>query len=104
MIMASILSETERYRESVRKQQFEINQVAKNDLTDVHAQQLPEGVLVHSIATDEEETPSLVNIEEGEEDDDFEDDPEIVPADDDTTTKAKSQSRRHKKLLIIQQN
>ena len=47
MIMASILSETERYRESVRKQQIEINQVAENDLTDVHAQQLPEGVPVH---------------------------------------------------------
>ena len=49
IIRASMIGDTERYREQVRKQQVEISQMAKNDLTDVHAQQLPEGVPVHSM-------------------------------------------------------
>ena len=72
---------------------------AKSDLDDVHHQSLPEGVPIHSIATDEEEMPPLVNIEEGEEGEDFEDDPELIPADDDETTKAPGQARKHKETI-----
>ena len=40
----------------------------QSDLSEVHSQNLPAGVPVHSIATDEEDDlPPLVNIEEGEE-------------------------------------
>ena len=48
--------------EQVRKQQFEISQMAKNDLSDVHSQQLPEGVPVHSMTTDEDDLPPLEPI------------------------------------------
>ena len=46
---ASMIGDTERYREQVRNQQFEISQMAKNDLIDVHSQVLPAGVPVHSM-------------------------------------------------------
>ena len=49
IINASILGDTERYRESVRQQQFEMSEMAKNDLSDVHSQSLPAGVPVHSM-------------------------------------------------------
>ena len=49
IINASILGDTERYREMVRQQQFEISEMAKNDLADVHGQGLPAGVPVHSM-------------------------------------------------------
>ena len=61
-INASILGDIEIYRENVRRQNF-ISEMAKNDLSDVHGQALPEGVPVHSMATDEqdgeEETTAL---------------------------------------------
>ena len=46
---ASMIGDTEGYREQVRNQQFEISQMAKNDLIDVHSQVLPAGVPVHSM-------------------------------------------------------
>ena len=49
IIRASMIGDTERYREQVRKQQFEISQMAKNDLSDVYGQVLPAGVPVHSM-------------------------------------------------------
>ena len=49
IIRASMIGDTERYREQVGKQQFEISQMAKNDLSDVHGQVLPAGVPVHSM-------------------------------------------------------
>ena len=49
IIRASMIGDTERYREQVRNQQFEISQMAKNDLSDVHSQVLPAGVPVHSM-------------------------------------------------------
>ena len=44
-----MIGDTERYREQVRNQQFEIRQMASNDLSDVHSQVLPAGVPVHSM-------------------------------------------------------
>ena len=49
IIRASMIGDTERYREQVRKQQVEISQMTKNDLSDVHGQVLPAGVPVHSM-------------------------------------------------------
>ena len=49
IIRASMIGDTERYREQARKQEFEISQMAKNDLSDVHGQVLPAGVPVHSM-------------------------------------------------------
>ena len=54
-IFASMLGDTERYRERVRQQQFETSEMAKNDLADVHGQGLPAGVPVHSMEDEEEE-------------------------------------------------
>ena len=54
-INASILGDTERYRDRDRQQQFEISEMAKNDLADVHSQGLPAGVPIHSMATEEED-------------------------------------------------
>ena len=68
-INASILGDTERYREMVRQQQFEISEMAKNDLVDVHGQVLPAGVPVHSMASEGDDTmPDLIPIDEDEED------------------------------------
>ena len=49
IIRTSMIGDIERYREKVRNQQFEISQMAKNDLSDVHSQVLPAGVPVHSM-------------------------------------------------------
>ena len=67
IIRASMIGDTERYREQVRKQNFEISQMAKNDLSDVHGQVLPAGVPVYSTATDEEDDPELIPASEDEE-------------------------------------
>ena len=67
-IMASILGDTERYRENVRRQNFEISEMAKNDLIDVHSQSLPAGVPVHSMASDADDTmPDLIPIDGADE-------------------------------------
>ena len=48
---------------------------------------------------EEEDMPSLVDVEEGEEEEEFDDDPELIPADDDETTKAPPQARKHKETI-----
>ena len=73
-IMAAMLGDTERYREMVRKQNFEIREMAKNDLIDVHSQSLPAGVPVHSMASDADDTmPDLIPID-GEDEESQEED------------------------------
>ena len=73
-IMASILGDTERYRENVRRQNFEISEMAKNDLIDVHSQSLPAGVPVHSMASDADDTmPDLIPIDGADEESQEED-------------------------------
>ena len=73
-IMASILGDTERYRGNVRRQNFEISEMAKNVLIDVHSQSLPAGVPVHSMASDVDDTmPDLIPID-GEDEESQEED------------------------------
>ena len=88
------------YDDLMRVAMEKVRSRTQSDLSEVHSQNLPAGVPVHSIATDEEDDlPPLVNIEEGEEEDDFEDDPELIPASEDETTKAPGQARRHKETI-----
>ena len=93
-IMASILGDTERYRENVRRQNFEISEMAKNDLIDVHSQSLPAGVPVHSMASDvaSETMPELEPID-GEEEEDEE------VEEDDIETQVPPKSRKHKEMI-----
>ena len=74
-IIASILGDIERNRERVRLQNFEISETAKNDLSDVHSQSLPEGVPVHSMASDgaSDTMPELEPIDGADEDSQEED-------------------------------
>ena len=72
-IMAAMLGDTERYREMVRKQNFEISEMAKNDLVDVHSQSLPAGVSVHSMASGDDDMPELEPIDGADEESQEED-------------------------------
>ena len=76
IIRASMIGDTERYREQVRKQQFEISQMAKNDLSDVYGQVLPAGVTVHSmdapVQSNQGYPPSLPPPPQAEEEDEEE--------------------------------
>ena len=74
-----IRAEMERYLQRQEQASQRTAGRARSDLDEVHSQSVPEGVPVHSIATDEEEEdmPPLESVEEGEEEEDFEDDEEI---------------------------
>ena len=99
-INASILGDTERYRERVRNQQFEISEMAKNDAGEAHRQQLPTGVPIRSMATDDEEemppleTPTEVAEEEEEEEEE----------EDSDETQAPPRSRKHKETIVYNSN
>ena len=93
--MTRIGAEMERYLQRQREAQQASATSARTDLDVAHRQSLPAGVNIDG----EDDTPPLVNIEEGEEEEDFDDDPELIPADDDETTKAPAQARRHKETI-----
>ena len=64
----------EELRENVRRQNFEISEMAKNDLIDVHSRSLPAGNPVHSMASDADDTmPDLIPIDGADEESQEED-------------------------------
>ena len=75
-INASILGDTEKYRERARQQEFEISEMARSDLDEAHRQQLPAGVDLSQPASSSQPAtiPAQQPADSSEE--------EIIPADD----------------------
>ena len=90
-----IRAELEAGERRQREAQQASSSSARSDLSDATSQSLPAGILIHSMATDEDlpplETPTEVAEEEEEEEDDDE-------------TQVPQQSRKHKETIDYNQN
>ena len=94
--MDRMAMELQRYAQMQEERLRQSEARASTDLDEAHRQSLPVGVMDED---EEEDMPSLVDVEEGEEEEEFDDDPELIPADDEESTKAPAQSRKHKETI-----
>ena len=93
--MDALSMELQRYAQMQEERLRQSGTRASTDLDEAHRQSLPVGVM----DDEDEDMPSLIDIEEEGEEEETDDDPELIPADDDETTKAPPQARKHKETI-----